>query len=71
MENPDLFLSPNGFFFAFNFRLCGLSGCWLLFFVNTRSSVADRFPVAELYVGFWDAPKPGGIPIGFVKLQGF
>ena len=46
----------------------GLSGCWLLCFVNACSSVAGRFLGEELHVGFWDAPKPGGILIGFVKL---
>ena len=40
-------------------------------FVNAYSSVAGKFPRAELHMGFWDATKPRGIPIGFVKLQGF
>ena len=56
---------------CFRFRLYGLSGCWLLCFVNAHSSVADGFLGMELYVGFWGAPKLGGIPIGFVKHQDF
>ena len=44
---------------------------WLFCFVYAHLSVNGRFPGIELHVGFWDAPKPRGFPIGFVKLQGF
>ena len=53
-----VFLSLGGF--CFQFRLCGLFGCWLLCLVNSRSSVAGRFLGMKLHMGFWDAPKPGG-----------
>ena len=40
----------------------------LFCFVYARLSIVNRFPEIELGVGFWDAPKPGGFPIGFVQL---
>ena len=43
------------------FRVCsGLAS-------NACSLVAGRFPRTELYAGFWDVLKLGGISIGFEK----
>ena len=35
---------------------------------NTCSLVTGRVLMTELYAGFWDVLRPGGIPIGFEKL---
>ena len=35
---------------------------------NACSSVVDKVPATELYSSFWDALRPGGVPIGFGKL---
>ena len=63
---------------GFLFALLSISFAWivwllvaLLCFFYVCPSVVGRFLWAELHVGFWDAPKPSGILIGFVKIQGF
>ena len=70
MENPDRFLSPGGLCFAFDFVCVGclVVGCFALL---TRIFQSGRFLGVKLHMGFWDAPKPKAILIGFVKLQGF
>ena len=36
--------------------------------MNACSSIVGRVPKKELYVGFWDALRPGGVLLGFEKL---
>ena len=46
--------------------------CWFCYdlTLNACFSIVCKVLVTELYAGFWDVLKLGGVPIGFEKLLG-